>query len=131
MSRRQYAGEFDEEMAQARRRADEGQRRYDEENERDYAKWRNAHASEFAEESFFDTKGTWDFRPLTEESGRVSGFKVMLNGRFVAMIIPRGNDLVVLMSDPEGVKVSYRGGHIDAQNVISAFMAQKQLKEGV
>lgn len=131
MSRRHYAGEFDEEMAEARRRQAERQRAYDEEQDREYAKWRNAHAAELAEDSFFDQKGTWDFRPLTEESGRVSGFKVMLNGRFVAMIVPRGNDLVVLMSDPEGVKVSYRGGHIDAQNVISAFMAQKQLKEGV
>lgn len=125
-----YAGEYDEEMARGRARAAESQRRYDQEQEVEYEKWKRANPA-FTEPTFFDQKGDWNFTPLKEESGIISGYKALLNGRFVAMIIPRGNDLVVLMTDPEGgVKASYRRGNIDAQNVIDAFMASKQMEAG-
>lgn len=124
-----YAGEYDEEMARGRARAAESQRRYDQEQEVEYAKWRRAHAAELAEPSLYEMKGDWDFVPLREEGGRISGYKVLVNRKFVAMIIPRGNDLVVMMIDPEGgVSASYRRGgeNLNAQQVMNAFMESQQ-----
>lgn len=126
---RRYQGEYDEEMAQARQRAAESQRRYDEEQEQAYEEWKRKNL-QYAEKPFFDQEGKWDFTPLREADGHVSGYKVYLNGHFVALVVPVRNDLVVLMKDDEGVRAQYRRGRaIDAQNVIDAFVT-KQLEEG-
>ncbi len=121
---RHFQGDFDQEMAEARRRADDAQRKYDEEQDREYAKWRNANAHLFAEPSLFDQNGEWNFEPLRENDGRVSGFKVTLNGKHVAVVVPTRNDLVILMTDKKGdVRAHYRSSaNIDAQDVMQAFV---------
>lgn len=118
-----FRGEYEDDVAAGRERAAEGQRQYDQEQDRDYMRWKNQNAHLFAEQSLFEREGEWNFLPLTEESGRVSGFKVLLNGRHVAMVIPVRDDIVVMMiSDKGDVKASYkRGQHVDAKLVLDRF----------
>lgn len=130
-----YGSENDETAVARQRHAAQEQREHEEDRRATDRMWREGESrrAQARWESQKSQAMNWDFRPIVEEGGRVSGWNVFLNTRKVGVIVSVRNDLVVITSDDEGGATAHyvRGSERaspNANEIMAAF--QRQLPSG-